>query len=794
VSTPVHRSLSAVVLKLRAARGRAGAQGNGGSGAPSGGRSLSVTTAFASLVAALISTLALGAGAASADSCPNAQFRTGPSASLPDCRAYEQVSPANKGNNEPLVISPLGDALGHIRASLDGNALSWRALQVMPGSQSRGTDYLSARGASAWSTKNLIPPQGIDPGFFCPNASGQIDQSSADLSRAVLSEVPQSEVCGTDDPPLVPGEPQGVANLFLRDNLTNSYQLISLNPVAGSPGDASLVAGTSDLSHVVFQEPAQLTADAPAAGAKQPLVYDWSHGHLSLVTVVGGQWVPGIIAGNRPENGGSPIQADLHAISADGSKIFFQTFVQGIARPPVVNLYLRKNDATTVQVDAPAPGAPGPGGHGLFRYATPDGSHVFFTDDAANGLTSDTVPGSGENLYRFDTATGALTDLTAASDAEVQGLSGATDDGSYVYFVADGVLAGGATAGQPNLYLLHAGTTRFIATLDPGSAALPLDSYDWNVITGTITQGFLSVLTARVSPDGRYLAFNSDLSLTGIPTAGLSQIYLYDANSGSLVCASCAPDGSAPTEAVYIKIPMQFGDSHGYLQRYLSVAPDGTARVFFDTTQALLPQDTNGARDVYEYEGGQLHLLSSGTSASDSLFFDASPTGNDLFFATTERLVPFDIDDAYDVYDARVGGGFPYNPPVSCTGDACKGAPGAAPPPPTAASVDFSGPGNASTAAPPGRARVVTRTVHGSSFLVSVRTSSGGRITITGAGVRQASRSAATAGTYLLKLSLTRGERAALHRKRTLRLRLSVRFAPLDGQPSVATVTLTVKA
>jgi hypothetical protein len=116
-----------------------------------------------------------------------------------------------------------------------------------------------------------------------------------------------------------------------------------------------------------------------------------------------------------------------------------------------------------------------------------------------------------------------------------------------------------------------------------------------------------------------------------------------------------------------------------------AIADDGT-RVFFATAQALVASDTNGTSDVYEWEQngaggcqnprGCLSLLSSGKDSSPSYFLDASRSGNDAFFLTREQLVGWDRDDAYDVYDARVGGGFanpPVAPPACGSSAACQG-------------------------------------------------------------------------------------------------------------------------
>src|SRR6202020_118172 len=96
-----------------------------------------------------------------------------------------------------------------------------------------------------------------------------------------------------------------------------------------------------------------------------------------------------------------------------------------------------------------------------------------------------------------------------------------------------------------------------------------------------------------------------------------------------------------------------------------------TGQLFFETREALVPADTNGERDVYEYEyeGGGAHLISSGTISFESTLEDVSESGDDVFFRSNQALVPQDNQEGQLVtYDARVGGGFaePSSPPL-CT-------------------------------------------------------------------------------------------------------------------------------
>jgi hypothetical protein len=87
-------------------------------------------------------------------------------------------------------------------------------------------------------------------------------------------------------------------------------------------------------------------------------------------------------------------------------------------------------------------------------------------------------------------------------------------------------------------------------------------------------------------------------------------------------------------------------------------------RLLFNSPGALVPADENAKNDVYQYEPnglgscasttGCVGLISSGTSDRESAFLEASASGQDAFFLTAAALVPNDINGAYDVYDAHV--------------------------------------------------------------------------------------------------------------------------------------------
>lgn len=615
--------------------------------------------------------------------------RTSLAGILPDGRGYEMVSPPAKNNGEigngVLTISP------H-QAKPDGQEITYTALAAFgedPKSASGGSQYISRRGANGWVTENISPPD--EEGYI----AAPVRMFTEDLAEAGMAVL---------QPPLTPDAPPGVENLYLRNNANGAISLITDLPPIGTNGYCVNFSGASDDFSRIFFIGGPLTSNASLAEGNN--LYEWSEeGGIQLVSVQppNGSAVPadpfnGFGAGGFACVLGTKI---LHnAISNDGS-IAYWTRNLGANN---FQLLVRVNAAETIVVDK-AQGGTGPAGNGDFWGASEDGKVAFFT--APGKLT----PGVGENaLYRFDLeapANARLTPLTPGSgDAGVAGVLAVSEDGKRVYFASSAALAGDAKAGQPNLYLWQEGEgLRFIATLSSE------DNSNWT--------GEPSLQTARTTPDGSALAFLSTRPLTGYDNTSqeggeaVSEAFLYDAEAnggaGQLTCVSCNPTNARPVGGA--DLPSW---STPYQQpRYLSDSGD---RLFFMSSDALALHDTNKRQDVYEFErpgvgdcttsmptysqaaGGCVSLISGGSDASAGIFIDASRSGDDVFFVTPQRLVGQDIDENYDLYDARVGGGFapPSPPPAPCSGENCR--PPAIPPPPSSpGSSNYDGPGNVTT-------------------------------------------------------------------------------------------------
>jgi hypothetical protein len=687
---------------------------------------------------------------------PDLTFTTQPASSsteLPDGRGWELVSPADK---QGIPLGPITLEGGLIQAAADGHAITYYALgAIVPepaGNRSfSNSQDLSTRAASGgWSTTDITPPRQAPTTLFVGRNSEYL-LFSADLSLAAVEPsgaTPLSPETG-ERTPYLRGPGGEYTPLVYPGNVPAGTRFGGEEEGLGVFNFGVVFhTATPDFSHLILESPTLVPGEAVGQTATRVL-YEWSSGILTPVS-----YVPSG-ASVRCEGPACELSAGQvgnssfqvrNAISTDGSRVVFSNG----------GLYLRDlTRGETLQLDAAEEGCAGCGSGGAtFQYASSDDSRVFFTD--AERLTADSTAANGQpDLYEChveETPGGLacdLTDVTANAlhpnePANVQGaVIGGAEDGSSVYFVANGALTagegavsgdclfgGGVGTGQCNLYRYDAVTSSLSLVAVLSGADYP----DWS----RQAPDNLAKLTARVSPNGRWFAFMSERPLTGYDNRDAAsgerdeEVFLYDATANQLTCASCNPTGARPAGrqgppnvpsalvdgtfnwknrwyAANVPGWTNIGNQNApYQSRYLS----DSGRLFFNSSDALVPQDANGTEDVYEFEppsvggcsqgsqsfaprnGGCVSLISSGTSPEESAFMDASESGDDVFFLTASRLTAKDEDKALDLYDARVGGGeaAPVKP-VECLGDACQ-QPATPPTDATPGSLTFNGPGN----------------------------------------------------------------------------------------------------
>ncbi len=543
---------------------------------------------------------------------------------LLDSRGWEMVSPVEKNGGEVQGVGANagGDVL---QAAADGESATFSSASSF-GAEALGapvaSQYLARRTGSGWVTDDITLPT-VSGAYGEEPAGVPYRLFSGDLARAVLLN---GQACAEQA-----DCPRGYS---LRQSAGGA---LALSPEAP---DLRFVGASPDLRHVILSTCRALTPDATEAveeGGCNPTLrnlYEWDGKGLRLINIL-------------PEDshgtpGASLAAQGAGAVSSDGSRVYF--YDEGL-------LYLREG-STTYGV-SPNPNA-------RFEMAVRDGDLALYIEECPEGLG---LPGLPNCLFRFESGRVQSHILRPAA-----ALVGSSDDGLTIYYIGLG--------GSLRLYTDSIGE----------EIAAGADAGNYPPATGT----------ARVSPDGTRLAFLSKAPLTGYDNTDRntgepdSEVFLYDATAnggaGALSCASCRRDGTRPEGPSTIPGAIANGAGPDATQAYKPrVLTDGGRRLFFDSRDALVTQDTNNDDDVYEWEaqgtgscaqaGGCLQLISSGRSEDGASFVDASESGRDAFFLTDGSLVESD-PGAVDLYDAREGGGFPVPPkPIPCEGDACQPLP-----------------------------------------------------------------------------------------------------------------------
>lgn len=619
--------------------------------------------------------------------CPNQARREeqadGPF--LPDCRAFEMVSPVDKNGGDIATQQSIRfypAELDLVSGDGDSATFSSQATFANAVSAPYSSQYFARRGSEGWQTEAISPPR---TELFHP--AGKAENFEHDVQYKLFSSsLNEAFLMQEADPPLDGCGVPGYINWYRRDNLTGSYEAITTVAPAGAKPLTYLpeVQGAStDGMRTIFRAKGKLTPNAASITGYQ--LYEHVSdplggcGETRLVSVL-----PNGTASTQPSSAGTAAagtaealwiesrENQVHnAVSEDGSRIYWTAAADGPGQ-----IYLRLGGSQTVKVSA---------GAAQFWSASRDGLVAYFTE--------------GEKLFRYTLANQHSTQLAG----KVVGLVAASEDGARVYFASEEALAGGATAGQPNLYLAEGSSLTYIGTLS---------QKDISPNTHLTPTKIIPVQhSASLSEDGAFLAFASDAPLTGADNrdtaSGLrdTEAFLFEAESGELRCISCNPTGARPTGRV-------LAGGSGAEQGFAATIPPwkdqfhaprviaaGGSEVFFESLERLVPRDNDSAQDVYVWQraadaaacqaigaesfdatsGGCLSLLSGAASAGDAHFVDSTPDGSNALIRTGASLVPQDPGHI-DLYDARVDGGFPV--PRGCEDPEGCPPPGTVPAPP----------------------------------------------------------------------------------------------------------------
>ncbi len=580
--------------------------------------------------------------------CANDAFRNGFSKHLPDCRAYELVTPPGTNARSPRGLGvPPGAYFATREVSPAGEHLSFITEGgALPGSEGTGSlggdPYLTSRGATGWSTSSAGPTGSEAPalhlGGVSPDQGYSFWSTGGGKGSAAIEEKDTAYV----------RYPDGHSELVGRGSIDTDPQ-----------AQGKLISENG--SHIVFwiqdKAPAhsgpaiQLEPNAPPEGTEA--VYDRTADEVTHVV--------SLLPEDKSPKAGE--DAEYVGASLDG---------RGVAFEIAGKLYLRYNNEETYEL-----------GEGLtFAGIAEGGAKAFYLE--------------GGKLWRFDATTEERTEFASVSVTPVN----VSSNGNVAYFVSKTVLTGepnpnGAVAkgGEENLYRSEEGAISFVGTVteeDVIGEETGIGLGRWT--PHVVSYGEAAEDPSRSTPDGGVLLFESRADLAGYDPKGHTQVYRYDSSANELTCLSCIPTGAPVSSGATLQSMGEEIADPIPLGPFVSVTnlrADGR-RVFFQSTEPLVPTDTNGLQDVYEWEAqavgsctraeGCVYLISSGQGKRVNYLYAVSDSGDDVFFRSSDLLVSTDLEETPSIYDARVGGGFPEEGASECEGEGCR--PGLPAPPP----------------------------------------------------------------------------------------------------------------
>jgi hypothetical protein len=583
--------------------------------------------------------------------CGNALLRTGFSVLLPDCRAYELVTPPDTNGRAPIGTSREVNSFTNRQVSPGGEKFPFKVEGgTLPGSTGTGSQfgdpYVSSRTAGGWTTTytgpSALEAPTIIPGSSSPDQGYSFWSAQGSMGSALIGGEKTNYVRYPDGH----SEPIGQGSLGTVDPT-------AVGQMIGEGGTHILFA-----TGTLHKPSVQLEPTAAPDGTRA--IYDR--------TADGTTHVVSLKPGNEPFGAGE--DAFFQGSSLDG---------RGVAFRVGAKIFFRYDNAKTFEI-----------GEGVEFAGFDEGGRRFFFVEGGDLKAFDA--GTEEETLFADTAAPVVPVYVAA-------------DGTAAYFVSETAVSGSgenpegdvAQAGEQNLYLSREGAIAFVATVtardvegEPGPTGSNIDGL------GLLTEaapapfpGRFGLVPARSTPDGGVLLFKSRAALGDYDPEGHAEIYRYDSAGDELQCVSCIATGAAASSDAGLQSENREGSALFFALAWPKNLRDDGRRAFFESSEALVPRDTDGLQDVYEWEDqgvgsctrpeGCVYLISSPESVRKEYLWAVSDSGNDVFFLSSGLLVPADADETPSIYDARVGGGFPEAAASECQGEGCR--PTLTPPP-----------------------------------------------------------------------------------------------------------------
>lgn len=315
------------------------------------------------------------------------------------------------------------------------------------------------------------------------------------------------------------------------------------------------------------------------------------------------------------------------AVAPSGGPVVFSTRARlsSLDRDSAWDLYVRSKDEPARLVST-GNGASANPSYPTVNRISDDGSRIVFSTRARlTGGDDD----SATDIY--ERAGGHTRLLTGGRQGSGAYFKGASLDATRVIFTSKEALTADDTDARYDVFRAEGGS---ITRLSQGPAG---GNGPFDAGLSEIAGRFVAGEPDEVSPDGLTVAFRTAEKLTADDPDDQREVYLSEAGGVSRLSPGTT---AAPRRGVQILLgPISKDWSH----------------IFFHTPDALVPEDTNGAPDLYERTAAGPRRVVEAPLASFSQAW-VSLDGTRIIVATDFAVTPKDTDTRGDVYE-RAGDG-----------------------------------------------------------------------------------------------------------------------------------------
>ncbi len=338
---------------------------------------------------------------------------------------------------------------------------------------------------------------------------------------------------------------------------------------AGADADASRPVISGDGRHVTFNSSADNLSTVDNS-VEDVFSFDTQTNILSLISRASG------VAGAAGDG-----KSEAPSISADGRYVAFESGANNLVtgeNEAVINVFVRDTQTnTTTLISRQSAGDGGAGGDGDSQDASisANGRYVAFQSAADNLVTGEDE--AVTNVFVRDTQTNTTTFVSQSStgdsgdgSSERPSISG---DGNVVAFDSAADNLGGGVGGTSDIFLrdVQAGTTTLVSRQSAADGGAAADG---------------SSLAAAVTPDGRYVAFESAAgNFSDADSTSSTDVFVRDLQTSTTTFVSRASGADG------------VGDDDGGGEP--AISSDGRYVTWYSYGTNLDPDDTDSDASIY---------------------------------------------------------------------------------------------------------------------------------------------------------------------------------------------------